>query len=286
MPRSSLRFSGIGTAWQIDTDDELTEPIIDRVRGRVEDFDRAYSRFRSDSLVTSLAATAGTVEFPPDAADLFDLYDVLDEVSGGAVTPLVGRSLEHLGYDSGYSLAARPGRIVPTSWTDAVARHGSTITTMEPTVIDVGAAGKGYLIDLVAQVLLDSGIDEFVIDASGDLVNRGEPLRVGLEHPFDPSKAIGVVTLENESLCASGSNRRVWGEGLHHILDGRTGEPTSDIIATWAIAADGLLADGLATALFFVPPARLAERFEFDWVRMHSSGIAERSRTLRGEVFS
>ncbi|WP_374946660.1 FAD:protein FMN transferase [Agreia sp.] len=286
MPPSSLRFTGIGTAWQVDTDDDLPEAVVDRIRVRVEDFDRAYSRFRTDSLVTSLASTPGTLRFPPDAADLFDLYDVLDEVSGGAVTPLIGRSLEHLGYDRDYSLAAHPGLLVPARWGDAVSRSGSTVTTTAPTVIDVGAAGKGYLIDLVAEVLLESAIEQFVIDASGDLVTRGQPLRVGLEHPFDPSKAIGIVTIENESLCASGSNRRVWGEGLHHILDGRTGAPTSGIIATWVIAANGLLADGLATALFFVSPARLAERFEFDWVRMHSTGIAERSRTLRGEVFS
>jgi thiamine biosynthesis lipoprotein len=286
MPASSLRFTGIGTTWQIDTEHDLPEAVIDRVHNRVEEFDRTYSRFRSDSLVASLAAAPGTVRFPPDAAELFDLYDVLDEVSGGAVTPLVGRSLEHLGYGSDYSLAARPGRVVPPRWTDAVRRTGPTVTTTAPTIIDVGAAGKGYLIDLVAEVLVENGTEEFVIDASGDLLHRGELLRVGLEHPFDPSKAIGVVTIENESLCASGSNRRVWGEGLHHILDGRTGAPTSDIIATWAIAANGLLADGLATALFFVPPARLAERFEFDWVRMYSNGVAERSRTLRGEVFS
>jgi thiamine biosynthesis lipoprotein len=286
MPPSSLRFPGIDTAWQIDTDGELPEAVVDRVHGRVEEFDRAYSRFRSDSLVASLAASPGTVRFPSDAAELFDLYDVLDEVSGGAVTPLVGRSLDHLGYGSDYSLAAGSGLVVPPRWADTVTRTGTTVTTTSPAIIDVGAAGKGYLIDLVGEVLLESGINEFVIDASGDLLSRGEPLRVGLEHPFDPSKAIGVVTIENESLCASGSNRRVWGEGLHHILDGRTGAPTSDIIATWAVAANGLLADGLATALFFVSPARLAERFEFDWVRMHSSGVAERSRTLRGEVFS
>jgi thiamine biosynthesis lipoprotein len=286
MPPSSLSFTGIGTAWQIDTADDLPQFVVDRVRGRVDEFDRAYSRFRPDSLVASLAASAGTIEFPADAAALFDLYDVLDDVSGGAVTPLVGRSLEHLGYDSAYSLASRPGHLVPSRWSEEVHRSGTTVTTTAPTLIDVGAAGKGYLIDLVADVLLENGIRDFVIDASGDLVHRGEPLRVGLEHPFDPSKAIGVATIENESLCASGSNRRVWGEGLHHILDGRTGSPTSDIIATWAVASTGLLADGLATALFFVPPARLAEHFEFEWVRMHSSGIAERSRTWRGEVFS
>jgi thiamine biosynthesis lipoprotein len=286
MPASDLRFTGIGTSWQIDTSEELPAPVVERIRSRVAEFDRTYSRFRSDSLVSRLATTAGAVQFPPDASRLFELYDILDRVTGGAVTPLVGRSLEHLGYDSEYSLTARPGRIVPASWTGVVERSGTTVTTTSPVVIDVGAAGKGYLIDLVAEILVDEGLDSFIIDASGDLVHRGDPIRVGLEHPFDPSKAIGIATIENESLCASGSNRRVWGEGMHHILDGRTGEPTSDIIATWAVAESGLLADGLATALFFVAPSQLAEHFDFTWVRMHSTGIAERSRSWRGEVFS
>ena len=286
MPPASHSFTGIGTTWRIDTAVPMPEGIASKIASRVRDFDLAYSRFRSDSLVAQLAASPGTVEFPPDASALFDLYDELEEISEGAVTPLVGRSLEHLGYDSDYSLTPSGDLHVPPRWRETVSRKGATLTTSLPVMIDVGAAGKGYLVDLVGAVLREGGIDSYVIDASGDILNRGEPIRVALEHPFDPSKAIGVVTLENESLCASGSNRRVWGEGLHHILDGRTGRPTDDVIATWAVAADGLLADGLATALFFVPPARLAEHYEFDWVRLFSTGVAERSRTLRGEVFS
>ncbi len=38
------------------------------------------------------------------------------------------------------------------------------------------------------------------------------------------------------------------GTGLHHVLDGRTGLPTNDILATWVVA------DVPATALFFAAP--------------------------------
>ena len=283
----SLRFSAIGTDWQIDTVLPVGADLEARLHSRIDAFDRTYSRFRADSLVSTVAETAGSFRFPDDASRMFDLYDGLFGSTHGAVTPLVGRALEQLGYDARYSLARRgPGMPAP-DWGDEVSRDGCTLTTRSPVLIDVGAAGKGYLVDLVGELLHEGGIHTYVIDASGDLLVSGpEATAVALEHPFDPSMAIGEVTLADRSICASGSNRRVWGEGLHHILDGRTGEPTRDVIATWAIADTALLADGLATALFFADPADLAETFEFEWVRVFSTGTAERSAELPGRLFS
>ena len=283
----SLRFSAIGTDWQLDTVLPVGADLEARLHSRIDAFDRTYSRFRADSLVSTVAETAGSFRFPDDASRMFDLYDGLFGSTHGAVTPLVGRALEQLGYDARYSLARRGPGIPAPDWGDEVSRDGCTLTTRSPVLIDVGAAGKGYLVDLVGELLHEGGIHTFVIDASGDLLVSGpEATAVALEHPFDPSMAIGEVTLADRSICASGSNRRVWGEGLHHILDGRTGEPTRDVIATWAIADTALLADGLATALFFADPADLAETFEFEWVRVFSTGTAERSAELPGRLFS
>ncbi|CAN5390091.1 FAD:protein FMN transferase [soil metagenome] len=289
---SSAHFSAIGTEWQVDTDRPLSPELLGLIERRVEAFDRTYSRFRADSLVTRVAQSPGSFEFPAsfefpeDAPPLFDLYDSLFVLTDGAVTPLVGRSLEQLGYDRDYTLARTGDASVPARWTD-VARSGRTVTTTEPTLIDVGAAGKGYLVDLVGGVLRANGVERFVIDASGDLLaSPGETLRIALEHPFDPTMAIGVATITGRSLCASGSNRRVWGEGLHHILDGRTGAPTSDVISTWAIADTALEADGLATALFFTDPANLAERYHFSFVRLFAGGRADVATNFPGELFT
>jgi ApbE family len=41
---------------------------------------------------------------------------------------------------------------------------GTTLVTDHPVLIDVGAAGKGYLVDLIADTLRDTGIDRFVVD--------------------------------------------------------------------------------------------------------------------------
>lgn len=257
--------------------------VLAAVEQRCEVFDRTYSRFRDDSLVTRIATSPGRYEFPADARKLFDLYRRLYEATGGAVNPLVGAALENLGYDSGYSLRqSAPATRVP-AWDDAVAWDGTALTTVRPVTVDVGAAGKGYLVDLVADVLREHGETEFTIDASGDMLHvAAEPLRVGLEHPVDPSKAIGIANLRaNRAMASSATNRRAWGD-LHHVIDVTTGLPTRNVIATWAIAENAMLADGLATALFFdvgdLP-------FDFEFVRMFATGRVESSPGFDGELF-
>lgn len=64
-----------------------------------------------------------------------------------------------------------------------------------------------------------------------------------------------------------------------------TGLPTRAVIATWVTAPTALDADGLATALFFTEPARLAGSFDFEFARMRADGRVEFSPGLPGEVF-
>ena len=111
-------------------------------------------------------------------------------------------------------------------------------------------------------------------------------MRSGLEHPFDPSRAIGVATIGDRALCASAINRRVWGDGLHHVLDARTGLPVRTWAATWAIAPDAMIADAVATALFFDGGPDLAARWGVEWVRMSTDGRAQRSPGCPVEIFT
>jgi thiamine biosynthesis lipoprotein len=302
------RFTAIGAPWRIDTPDPLDPAVVEAVAERIERFDRTYSRFRTDSLVSRISREPGVWEFPADAPAIFALYRKLYEATGGAVSPLVGRRLENLGYDRAYSLTPERTAVRVPAWDDAVAWDGHALSTVRPVVLDIGAAGKGYLVDLVAGILSEAGITDYVVDASGDIVHRGSsPMRIALEHPRDPTKAIGVVELSNGALCASASNRRVWGDGLHHILDATTGEPTTAVIATWALTTNAeplptMRADGLATGLFFrdADAFRGADTFRgsastsntsdctaftFQHVRMFADGTVDDSPNLPGEIF-
>jgi thiamine biosynthesis lipoprotein len=287
------RFEAIGTRWQIDTDRELGPAEWLRLDARIDEFDRTWSRFRSDSLVSRLAEAAGTVEFPSEAVALIDLYRRLHDGTDGAVTPLVGGVLADLGYDAQYRFTPATTIRDTPAWDEIMSWDGPVVTTTRPVVLDVGAAGKGYLVDIVGELLSSFGVGSFVVDGSGDLLHHGpadreDSIRVGLEHPADPSQVIGVVQLSDDALAASAGNRRAWA-GVHHIVDARTGEPARDVVATWVIAGSAMVADGLATALFFTSPERthpLADSFGADWLRVLGNGTAHWSPTFEGELFS
>lgn len=284
--RARYDFTAIGTQWSIHSGQPIDARQRDRVSQLIEDFDRTYSRFRDDSLVCRAAHGPGSWVFPDDVVSLVDLYRTLFDVTDGAMTPLVGGALETLGYGRGLG-SGGDLPLVTAGWDEAMAWEGCALTTTAPVLLDFGAGGKGLLVDHVFETLAD---DDLTVDASGDLRHRGPALRVGLEHPLDPDQAIGLVEVTEGALCASATNRRVWGDGLHHVLDARTGEPVRTVAATWVLAADAMTADALATALFLVDAdvlrdAGLLDTGSVDYVVMYADGHARWSSTLPGEVF-
>ncbi len=285
----SWRFEAIGTAWEIGTVGPLSAGDRDAVRETIDDFDHTWSRFRSDSLVTALAAEPQEVPSPPDATAMLDLYRELSLATDGAVQPLIGDSLTALGYDAEYSFRDRGALAAPGDWTERLAWDDGALALHVPALIDVGAIGKGRIVDVVHDLLGSLGHAERLVDAGGDLRLSGPAIRVGLEHPFDATTAIGVATIADAALCGSAVNRRAWpGErgGLHHVLDARTGEPVRTYAATWAIAAETMTADAAATALFFDGGPAFAARFGVEWVRMTTDGLVEWSAGEGMEVFA
>ncbi|VXB07731.1 FAD:protein FMN transferase [Arthrobacter sp. 9V] len=284
---STCKFEGIGTQWEISTPLDVAPAVRDELLETVAAYDKTWSRFRSDSIVSCLSRGPGRITLPEHACDLQEVYCALYRLSGGTMTPLIGTSLERLGYDSAYTLMPAGSPVAPPSWEDVLDWSGTGLAVKEAVVLDIGAAGKGQLVDLLGDVLRNRGHSDFLVDGSGDMLHAGShPVTVALEHPYNPRQAIGTVELDNAALCASASNRRAWGDGLHHVLDGTTGHPIQTTVATWTIAASALVADALATALFMVEPPRLEEEFEFSWLTVSSGGAAAYSNLFEGRLFT
>ncbi|PFG18696.1 FAD:protein FMN transferase [Serinibacter salmoneus] len=264
----AMRFEAIGTQWTILTPEPLPMGVEARILAAISEFDHEWSRFREDSLVAALGREGGTAPVGLDGEAMLRLYTRLAEATEGAVNPLVGARLSHLGYDATYRLEPAPGAPpeVP-SWSNRFQGTTALLTLPRGTVLDVGAIGKGRLVDIVVGILQYVGISEFTVDAGGDMRHRGafhggDGLRVALEHPLDSERAVGVVTLQDAAIAASATNRRSWSAGLHHVLDARTGAPARGVLATWAIARTAMLADAASTAAFFLPPAAVMQALD------------------------
>lgn len=158
--------------WEIISSEKLDRMLRQNILERIDQFDRTYSRFRPDSLVSTIsnAPQGGSFAFPEDAVELFDLYDQLHSMTDGAVDPLIGRNLELFGYDPSYSL--KPSSDLAhmnqhrLNWAIDILRKGPVIRTQQPLVIDIGAVGKGYLMDIISTMISDAGYKEFMVDGS------------------------------------------------------------------------------------------------------------------------
>jgi len=262
----TFEFEAIGTAWEIEigADAPVAKKAMRSVHARIEEFSKNYSRFRPDSLVTQMSKKSGRYVLPDDARPMLDLYHELYDLTRGRMTPLIGSVLEEAGYDAGYTL--RPKTLHrPLSWDECLGYDFPDLTVKQPAMLDFGAMGKGYLVDIVGTVLRGYGIKEFVINAGGDILHGGSnPVQVGLEHPGDTTQAIGVAEFKNRALCGSAGNRRAWA-GFTHIIDPDTLASPHDIKAVWVVAESALLADALTTVLYFTTPAALLKRYNFSY---------------------
>ena len=287
--KTPLIFEAIGTSWHIDLPDGLLvskrEELTQEIKERIEVFDHDYSRFRDDSLVTAISKQAGEYTLPTDAEPLFTIYENVYHLSNGLVTPLIGDVLVAAGYDKDYSL--KPGTLVsPLTWDEIMERHGRKLLVKKPVVLDFGAAGKGYLIDIVVDIIRAAGIDSFCVDAGGDMAyyNSEDILDVGLEHPIDSSRIIGVAHIQNQSLCGSAGNRRSWGK-FHHIINPKTLESPREILAIWTIAETTLLADAMTTALFFTDASVLQTEYQFEYLIMYADFSIKKSDTFSVDIY-
>jgi thiamine biosynthesis lipoprotein len=285
-PKHSWSFAAIGTQWSIDIYDaaEHLEDLQDQIQQRIATFDETYSRFRDDSWVSKLARKDGTYDMPSDMPALIDWYRQLYDATDHAVTPLIGKLMSDAGYDTDYSLRPKQLQAVP-KWDDVIEQQGDTLIVKRPVLLDFGAAGKGYLIDLLTKLLVQNGVRNFVIDGSGDILCQGvDNLQtIGLENPWDSTQIIGLAHVANGALCASAGNRRQWGE-FNHIMNPSTLTSETNVAATWAIAKTAMQADGLATALFFTEPEKL-QQFGFEYVILYADGHARYSTNWPGELF-
>ena len=283
----SFSFEAIGTVWRVDSDSTLPAGLRAGVLRLVEEYDSLYSRFRPDSGVARLAAEGGFLPLPPHGAELGRLLRDLYERTDGGVSPLIGDRLAEAGYDADYSFMRTAPPAPAQRWDALLTWSDDGVRLAEPATLDVGAAGKGQLVDLVLEYLRAAVHGDVLVDAGGDMRRAGDgSITVALEHPYDPTSAVGTVQLGSGALCASAANRRVWGDGLHHVLDARTGRTVDTVVATWVLAEDAMTADGLCTALFLAEPADLAAAFTFDYVLVYSDGRARYSTPLAGALFS
>jgi FAD:protein FMN transferase len=265
-------------AWSTDMQIVVTHrDALARARREVDAeldaIEAAASRFRPDSEINALAASAGRPTHVSAAlAEMLAAALAAARQTDGDVDPAIGAAMVALGYDRDIA-ALDPSPQPAISIT--VAAHWSMITLEDRTVtvpagvlLDLGATAKAIAADHCADRVHHVTGSGVLVNLGGDIATAG-PAPEGswqvLVHDDDDDPASSVGLPAGTALATSSTVRRRWRRGeelVHHILNPRTGRSADPVWRTVSVAAQTCLAANTVSTAAIVRgwPA-------LDWIR-------------------
>ncbi|MCM3569668.1 FAD:protein FMN transferase [Neobacillus mesonae] len=249
------KFHSMSTIVQISINQELFANDLLPIYKLFELIEETCSRFRPDSELSRLNTQVGK-EVAVSSELLLILHDAARfyKETDGIFNPGILAVLEQNGYRKSIefirdcevkeSLSLPFGAIQDQPFTLNEKQCSVTLYT----TIDLGGIAKGWVIDRAASMLAKLGYG--FINVGGDICIFGtlpRPLNIGIENPFDNTKIISSIQIEDGALATSTSMKRKWrvnGQWNHHLIDTRTGKPSnSSIVSATLTAPTALEAD-------------------------------------------
>ena len=227
--------------------------------GLVEELEAVASRFRPDSELSGLNAAAGSwVPVSGLLRELLSTALAAAEATAGLVDPCLARYVDSAGYrswaagDVHVDALPAPDPAGCGAW-QGIELAGDRVRIPRAARLDLGATGKAWLADELAERIADDTGLDVVATMGGDLraLAAGEPWTVGIDHgiPGVPGEAFSVT---DAGLATSGQGLRRWltpSGWAHHIIDPRTGRSAAS--RWWAasvLAASATAANTASTA--------------------------------------
>lgn len=153
--------------------------------------------------------------------------------------------------------------------------------------LDVAGLALGYIADEAVAAARAAGAPAALVDAGGE-ISVGDPPPgddgwvVAIQSLKNPGETTGqYVKVRRACVSSSGDTRRfieIGGRRYSHIIDPRTGLGLTRRIGATVIAADGMTADALDTAVCVLGPERGLELVDA------TPGAAARITTIDGDV--
>ena len=126
-------------------------------------------------------------------------------------------------------------------------------------LVDFSANAKGYIVDKTVEYMKNLSIDNFIINAGGDLYISGkknkEYFNTGIIDPDNKNTTLSIVNIENMALATSGNYERYFIDNdkyISHIFEGITYEPVNNYKSVSVIAENAEKADGFATLFYLL----------------------------------
>jgi thiamine biosynthesis lipoprotein len=253
----------------VDQSIEAAEAAIEAGMAELRRLDAMMSLYKDTSEITKVNLAAGKepVKVSPEMIEVVEQAAEISRLSGGVFDVTVGPLVVL------WQMRLKEGK-VPTDNEIArvrplvnyrnivVDKSASTIFLKKTGMIMDFGGMKGYTADRVAGLFRKRGIKNAVIAVAGDIWvlghrDDGKSWRIGVQHPREHDKTLTVLDLSDKYISTSGDYERFVireKKRYHHIIDPRTGKPSTWVISVTLVGDKGAFIDPLAKVPFILGP--------------------------------
>lgn len=266
-PISEKRFF-LGTLVDITLYDKASDELFDEIFNHLKNIEAKMTINRDTSEVVDINLNAGKsfVKVSEDTFYVIERGKYFSKISNGrfdiSIGPLV--KLWNIGSEDA-QVPSEEDITLKKNLVDynkvLLNRDDKSVMLKEKgMILDLGAIAKGYIADVISDILKEHNVKHAIINLGGNVFAYGNkpdgtPWRIGIQNPFSPrGDFLGVVNVSNKTVVTSGIYERYLeanGKRYHHILDPDTGYPVENNLGSVSIIANKSIdADSLSTSAF------------------------------------
>ena len=252
-----------GTTYSItyQHDEDLQAEIV----ARMKEVDTTLSMFNEESVISQIN---NNKSITPTAMflDVFQQAQQISKDTDGAFDITVAPLVNLWGF--GFKHNETPDQQAVDSLMrfvgyQKVKYDGHYIVKRDPRImLDCSAIAKGYGADVVARLLDEKGVKNYLVEIGGEVVTRGIsekrlPWKIGVVKPTDDPLQQGnelqtVLNITDKAMATSGNYRNFYykgGKKYAHTIDPKTGQPVQhNILSATVLTNRCARADAYATA--------------------------------------
>lgn len=243
----------------INTADKNQHQLVQLAENEAYRLERKYSRYRDDSVTTSINNSAGQqegIQVDDETVALLNYAQIAWQQSDGLFDITSGVLRKAWDFKSNHL----PDKKIITELLNNV---GWQKLLWQPPLlqlpvgmeVDFGGVVKEYAADAIATILRNQGVQHGLVELAGDISiigphPSGDAWKIGVRDPANPEAAIATIDVFEGAVASSGNYERfmiVDGKRYCHILNPQTGWPGNSVAGVSVHASTCLVAGTAST---------------------------------------
>lgn len=259
----------LGTSYQVKYFSKKEIDIESSLDSIFDHINASMSTYWPTSDISKINNGDTTVRVDKDFKKVFQLSRKIHQESNGYFDPTVGMLVNAYGFGPEKQLKELDEEVLDSLMGFVgldklkLDDEGRLLKDDDRIYLDFNAIAKGYTVDVIANLLDEKGVQNYLIELGGELVSKGNNLKkegpwlVAIDDPMQDAEKRDlqtVLALENRALATSGNYRKfrldsTSGIKYVHTINPITGlAERTNLLSSSVLAENCALADGYATA--------------------------------------